>query len=173
MTRLSTDLNRGYSHPEPSDLRREFERAYFADPNRYQEQALLTNSRFIGPLHSLAQRISQDTGGELLLRIQSHMQEFNEELKTVRAAVEPSVERLANLLDEGKDDEYFPLDESPTLFSRLYRTHVSLDTLCHLTLPHVNKENAHKHANFLNVAIYQCALLYAVQDFHDWGWERG
>jgi hypothetical protein len=172
MTRLVLDLGKDAQATEPTDFRRYFERAYMQDPNAYLERQLLADRSFVGMLHALTRRIDTAKGGELLLTIRTHMQGFYEELTELRSALGPTIAQLEDLLDEGESDEHFPLHESPSLLGQLRKTHATFDTLGTLVLPHVNEEVAHMYKDFLYVAIYQCALLYAVQDVHCWGWKQ-
>ncbi|MGC7402780.1 hypothetical protein ACPWR0_02990 [Pandoraea pneumonica] len=154
-----------------SNFRRTIEVQYWKDPNSMLESKLTSDRYFCGLIRQLESHMDIERRSEFINGIQDALAPFYAELDVQQSAFRNYNTRLTELIEEGCA-EHFPLSESGRLYGEMRRYRATLDTLAHLSIPKIKREDAHHYANFVSLAIQACAVLHAIQGVEIWGWER-
>jgi hypothetical protein len=154
-----------------SDFRQAFRQRYFDDPNRYEDQCILSDLYFCNLVQELKDRIPPERRAELLLEITALSNDFLSYYQDQRKALSESGQRIEAALDANASEQ-FHLGESGVLYTKLKFEMRRLNTLSNLYFPRIDRETASKYLNYTSMCIYVCALLDIVQRLHSWGWDR-
>ncbi|HCI13521.1 MAG: hypothetical protein A2063_01565 [Gallionellales bacterium GWA2_60_142] len=159
-----------YFNQEES-FRSAFKSRYLNDPNAYQEMDLLSDPYFCKLVDQIKTRVDSARRGELLLEVHKIFEPFNTLFNDLKPRINESANDLEVMLEES-DLEHFKLHESPQLLERLRYKQATLETLSHLWIHEIKREDADRYSNYVSWCISTCAMLHAIQGFHSWGWKN-